>query len=401
MNSQKNIEFNYKENKNTFISKILRIKIYCLRKIFKFLTIHENFNNISKINKRFKNCLEKIKIIEIIKNNINLLTSLIDINNSNEDNINDIQTILNKNKLNFTNINDILNFVLLQKYKNYTGLIYCPGNISKLNNINDNKFMENLNQLKLILKNTSVNKLILHNNNLGINCKNLEEIFYMISKSNTKIKSIDLGFNKFGKCKKTINKLKDLIYDSSEKINIKSLELESNLFGVNCDSIKYLIDLINQSDSIEELKLDNNYLGWIPKGLNLLTNGIFDNKNIRKLSLKNNWLICKDENLDYLKELLIKNKYIIYLDLSKNEFGTTSKKNKEIITEMLIYNNYIISLFLEENKFEIHKEENLKFLKEIISNCKNIKYLNLKYNELREIDVVFLKGERVDIDIII
>ena len=174
----------------------------------------------------------------------------------------------------------------------------------------------------------------------------------------------------------------DIFYKFKEIFNLKCrnriADLSDSFFGLN--SIKFLIDILQNTDKISRLNLSNNNIG--DQGVELLINSLKNSKSLVSLDISSNSISHKGGNIIFTS--FVNQQSIINLDISSHE-GTnrnrlTSKGIKNII-KFLEKNFFVQKLNLKGNSL---KNEGFQLICKGLDNNFTLKELCLGNNEIND-----------------
>jgi len=216
---------------------------------------------------------------------------------------------------------------------------------------------------QMVVLDPSIEKLYLHENNLGENENNMLYLKEALENNRT-IKVINLNMNNLGCNEKNMIYLKEALEKND---SIQELFLGSNNLGRNVKNMLYLKIALLKNNSIEDLNLWNNNLGINEMNLAHLKDILENNMSIRKIGLGGNKLGRNEKNMNFMKEALEKNNSLVELDLYDNNLRE-NQKNMLYLKQALEINRSIKKVDLRSNylgftEFQMFKNfTNIKIL---------------------------------------
>jgi hypothetical protein len=248
--------------------------------------------------------------------------------------------------------------------KNFKVLANIISSNQKLKSLclSDSKLYRNLRVFFYIMDSIGNNKSIQY---LTLNRNILNEMeLYFVSKKleNTNITGLDFENNHLDK--EGFSKI--FTENLANNKSIKHINLYGNNLGcIETQPMKFISQFIMTND-ITSINLSDNNLGNSVIGLELLYNSFKDHRKIQNLFLDTNNLGNSPECIKYLSYIIRDNKSIQILSLRDNKlFQENDKDNR----------NQLINLFEE------------------IQNSSNIIYLDLSYNNLGNVEIIYHLSE--------
>ena len=197
---------------------------------------------------------------------------------------------------------------------------------------------------------------------------------------NNKLNSLDLSSNYF-KCKgfvKIFEKMNNILY--LKKLNISCNEI------TNIDAAHSIANVLSHNSKLEDVDLSNNFMQTA--NTTLILKSLRHTSSLKKLNLYGNMIT--DEAADHIADILSHQPKLLNLDISCHDLQTMD------LFKIFQGIKHITTLSKLNIAHSMISYEAAKYIVDGLSNCSNLKELNLSYNGMESV-VLFRNVEATNL----